>query len=104
LAQKSTILLAIAAVSVIASSCLTEAQNAAALGPNSDPVYQQLRNVSLGSEAVTVKNLELKRDAVIFHLQSGTVCFVAPVQGKVTGAVFVGNGNLVLKPPTPIEQ
>jgi hypothetical protein len=104
LAQKSTILLAIAAVSVIASSCLTEAQNAAALGPNSDPVYQQLRNVSLGSEAVTVKNLELKRDAVIFHLQSGTVCFVAPVQGKVTGAVFVGNGNLVLDPPIPIEQ
>jgi hypothetical protein len=67
-------------------------------------VYQQLRNVSLGSEAITVKNLELKRDAVIFHLQSGTVCFVAPVQGKVTGAVFVGNGNLVLNPPIPIEQ
>jgi hypothetical protein len=86
LPQKSTILLAIAVVSLIVSSCLTEAQSAAAPGPNSDPVYQQLRNVSLGSEAVTVKNLELKRDAVTFHLQSGTVCFVATVQGKVTGA------------------
>jgi hypothetical protein len=31
------------------------------------------------------------------------VCFVAPVQGKVTGAVFVGDGNLVLDVP-PSER
>jgi len=104
LAQKSTILLAIAAVSLIASSCLTEAQSALAPGPNSDPVYQQLRNIGLGGVAVTVKNLELKRDAASFHMHSGTVCFVAPVQGKVTGAVFVGSGNMVLDPPIPTEK
>ena len=48
-------------------------------GPNSDPVYQQLRNISLSNEAVTVTNLDLKRDAATFRL-SGTVCFVTPVQ------------------------
>jgi hypothetical protein len=68
-------------------------------GPNSDPIYQQLRNVGLGGEAVTVNNLEIKRDAANFHLHSGTICFLAPVQGKVTGAVFEGDGNLVLNPP-----
>jgi Peptidase family M1 domain len=68
-------------------------------GPNSDPTYQALRNLSLGGEAVSVSNLELKRDAGTFHLRSGTVCFVAPVQGRVTGAVFVGDGNLVITPP-----
>jgi hypothetical protein len=53
---------------------------------------------------VTVNNLELKRDAARFRLRSGTVCFVAPVQGKVTGAVFVGDGDLVLDPPIPGER
>ncbi|MBZ5663814.1 MAG: hypothetical protein LAO30_04360 [Acidobacteriia bacterium] len=71
------------------------ADNAAA-GPNSDPTYQQLRNLTLGGEAVSVNNFQLKRDAGTFHLRSGTICFVTPVQGKVTGAVFTGDGNFVL--------
>ena len=66
--------------------------------------YQQLRNISLSSEAVSVKDFTLRRDAATFHLRSGTVCFVAPVQGKVTGAVFVGDGNMILDPPLPIER
>ena len=74
------------------------AQNPAP-GPNSDPTYQSLRNLTLGSEAISVINLDLKRDAGTFHLHSGTICFVAPVQGKVTGAVFVGDGNFVITPP-----
>ena len=69
------------------------------LGPNSDPTYQALRNLTLGGEAVSVSNLDLKREAGTFHLRSGTVCFVAPVEGKVTGAVFVGDGNFVITPP-----
>jgi hypothetical protein len=64
--------------------------------PNSDPTYQQLRNLTLGGEAVSVSNFQLRRDAGTFHLRSGTVCFVAAVQGKVTGAVFTGDGNFVL--------
>jgi hypothetical protein len=72
------------------------AQTAAPVGPNSDPTYQALRSLTLGGEAVGVSNLVLKRDAGTFHLHSGTVCFVTPVQGKVTGAVFVGDGNFVI--------
>ena len=71
---------------------------------NSDPTYQQLRNLGLGGEAVAVGNLTLKRDAATFHLRSGVVCFVAPVQGKVTGAVFVGDGNMILDAPLAIER
>ena len=90
-----------AAVALIAVGA--RAQNAAP-APNSDPTYQALRNVSLGGEAVTVSNFELKRDAGTFHLHSGTVCFVTPVNGKVTGAVFTGEGNFVLNAPTPTER
>ena len=72
--------------------------------PNSDPTYQQLRSLTLGGEAVSVTNFDLKRDAGTFHLHSGTVCFVTPVQGKVTGAVFVGEGHFVLDPPAESER
>jgi hypothetical protein len=80
------------------AAVLSAAQNAAP-GPNSDPTYQALRNLTLGGESVSVSNLDLKRDAGTFHLHSGTVCFVPPVQGKVTGAVFVGDGTFVIAPP-----
>jgi peptidase M1-like protein len=73
-------------------------------GPNSDPNYVALRNITLGSEAVSVTNFDLKRDAGVFRLHSGTVCFVPPVNGKVTGAVFVGDGSFLLNPPTETER
>ena len=83
---------------------ICSAQTSTPTAPNSDPTYQQLRNLGLGGEAVSVNNLTLRRDAATFHLRSGTVCFVPPVQGKVTGAVFVGDGNMVLDPPLAIER
>ena len=55
--------------------------------------------MALSGDAVTVNNLELKRDAGTFHLRSGVVCFVTPVESKVTGAVFIGDGNFILDPP-----
>lgn len=66
--------------------------------PNSDPFYQQLRNLMLSSEAVGVSNFTLHRDVGTFLLRSGTVCFVGPVNGKVTGAAFNGEGSFVLDP------
>jgi Peptidase family M1 domain len=72
--------------------------------PNSDPTYQQLRNLTLSGEAVSVTNFVLKRDAGRFLLRSGTVCFVSPAQGKVTGAVFNGDGTFVLDPPFDSER
>jgi hypothetical protein len=90
------------AVCLLAGAAL--AVENAAQAPNSDPTYQQLRNIGLSGEAVSVKDLTLKRDAATFHLQSGTVCFVSPVLGKVTGAVFVGEGNMILEPPIAAER
>jgi hypothetical protein len=72
--------------------------------PNSDAEYQQLRTISLSGESLTVDGLTLKRDAATLQLNSGTICFVKPVNGKVTGAVFVGQGRLLLDPPVPSEQ
>jgi len=69
------------------------------LAPNSDPTYQALRNVTLSGEAISVSNAEFKREAGTFHLRSGALCFVTAVNGRVTGAVFSGDGNFILEPP-----
>ena len=77
--------------------------------PNTDPVYQQLRQLGkndadFGGPFATVSNLVLRRDAATFTLHNGEVYFPSPVEGRVTSAVFVGDGELVLEPPTPIEK
>ena len=72
--------------------------------PNADATYQQLRTITLGAEAITVSDATLKKDAATFQLNSGTVCFFSAVQGKVTGAIFVGEGRLLLTPPNPLEE
>jgi hypothetical protein len=72
--------------------------------PNADATYQQLRNLTLGTEGVSFTDATLKKDAATFQLNSGTVCFFSPVGGKVTGAVFVGEGRLLLTPPIPLEE
>jgi hypothetical protein len=71
--------------------------------PNSDPTYQRLRNLSLGGEAVSVNNVNLHRDAATFHLRSGTVCFVTPVQGKITEQCL-SDGNMILDPRQASER
>lgn len=73
-------------------------------GPNSDATYVALRTLSLGSEAVSLSNYDLKRDAGTFRFRSGTVCFVTPVDGKVTGAVFNGDGVFLLNPSSESER
>ena len=71
---------------------------------NTDSTYQSLRNITLSTESISVENAVLKRDAGTFTFQSGTICFLQPVNGKVTGAVFVGNGTFTLEPPTDGER
>jgi len=83
---------------------VAHAQNTPAPGPNSDGTYQALRNITVGGEAVTVSDLKFKRDAGTFVLHSGVVCFVPAVNGKVTGAVFSGDGGFAMTPPTESER
>ncbi len=91
-------------LSCLSLAMMSFAADQPASTPNSDPVYQQLRNATIGSEAVSVNNLVLKRDAGTFTFKSGTFSFLAPVNGKVTGAVFTGDGVFRLEPPLASEQ
>jgi hypothetical protein len=79
------------------------------LKANADPVYQQLRLQSKSEQAfaadfATVNNLILKRDAAVFTLKSGEIYFLAPTEGRHTGGVFIGEGQMTLVPPTDAEK
>jgi len=66
-------------------------------GANSDPNYKALRSAQI-AETFAVDNLTLHRDAGSFTLRSGTIGFGPAVLGKVTLAVFIGEGEFALKP------
>jgi hypothetical protein len=79
------------------------------LKANADPLYQTLRKqasaaADFAGPYATVTNLVIKRDAGVFTLKSGELYFLQPVEGRVTGAVFVGEGELNLVPPTDEEK
>jgi hypothetical protein len=90
--------------SLVLVVCLLAGEIVGQPSPNTDTDYLQLRNIALQTQSLTVDKITLKRDAATFQLNSGTICFVNPVRGKVTGAVFAGEGRLLLDPPVPSER
>jgi hypothetical protein len=77
--------------------------------PNSDPAYRQLRDTGRNPQDfagpyASVTNLVLKRDAAVFTLTSGEIYFAPVIGDRNVGAVFIGDGELSLTPPTEIEK
>src|SRR5262245_16955441 len=64
---------------------------AAAAAP--DPTYAALRAARPDGRRVPVSGLTLSRDAFQFRFDSGAFHFLAPVEGRTLGAVFVGRGS-----------
>jgi hypothetical protein len=71
---------------------------------SSNPVYAQLRTLGLSGESVPVEDFVLKRDTATITLNRGELFFLSPVEGKVTGAVFIGQGEFQLSPILTMEQ
>src|SRR5688572_5104204 len=72
--------------------------------PKEHPIYQQLKAFSLTGGAIDVKGLTLKRDRVQLTLD-GVVYLSGPVDGVVTGAVFIGEGSMSVEtPPSDFEK
>ena len=65
---------------------------------DADPTYTALRAARPAGPAVAVQDLKLERDVFRFEFVRGTFQFLEPVSGRVTGAVFVGEGTWQLTP------
>lgn len=69
---------------------------------NSDPVYRQLRGIGLG-QSFHFDNYTLHADVAAFQFRQGTLTFLSPVNGQVTGAIFLGEGHFSLAPVTGLD-
>jgi len=69
---------------------------------NSDPMYRSLRGLGLGA-TFHFDKVTIPLDAATFEFQQGTLTFLSPVDGIVTGAIFIGQGHLHLKPATALD-
>jgi Peptidase family M1 domain len=81
---------------------------AAVVGPTEKPaetLYLQLGQVGLDPARVYhVREASLDRSAVHITLEDGMIGFTQDVMGRITGAFFEGEGEVLLTPPDEVER
>ena len=79
---------------------------AAAVRPkNAEELYSQLRTVGLDKSRVfRIRDASLDRSSLHIAFENGTVAFTQDVDGRVTGAYFEGEGEVLLIPPNKMER
>ena len=76
----------------------------AAQGGDAKSLYDQIKAFALTGGSAEVSGFALKRDRVEMTF-TGTFYFAAPAGGRVTGAVFVGEGRVAAEvPPSEFER
>ena len=94
---------------VVASACAQTAvksiePSGSPQSPNAQKTYAALRTDLPGGDSATVKGFTLEREGGSFHFDDGSFYFYSPVEGRVTGAVFVGKGRFELAPEELSEK
>ncbi len=70
-----------------------------------DEVLAPLSKIRLDKKQFyNIRDITIRRDALSIALNRGTIAFLEPVLGRVTGAVFIGSGEVVAIPPDAIEK
>jgi len=70
-----------------------------------DQVLAKLSRIRLDkNEFYVARDITIRRDALTLALNRGVIAFLEPVNGKITGAVFIGDGEIVAIPPDAIEK
>lgn len=70
-----------------------------------EQLYLQLREVPLDPARVYhIRDASLDRDRLHITLEDGTIGFTSDVNGRVTGAFFEGEGEVLLVPPDQAER
>ncbi|MFZ0914161.1 MAG: M1 family aminopeptidase [Candidatus Korobacteraceae bacterium] len=69
------------------------------------PLYRALRNVGLDPQRVfQIREAEIDREDIHIWLNDGAIAFTQSVDGKVTGAFFEGEGEVLVRPPDRMER
>jgi Peptidase family M1 domain len=70
-----------------------------------DGILTQLSKIRLDKKQIyNIRDLTIRRDSASISFHRGTIAFVDPVGGRVTGAVFIGSGEILAIPPDAVEK
>jgi len=70
-----------------------------------ETLYLQLGQVGLDPARVyRVRGASLTRSSIQISLDDGTIAFTQDVMGRITGAFFEGEGEILLTPPNEVER
>jgi hypothetical protein len=70
-----------------------------------EALYLQLGQAGLDPERVyRVRGASLDRSAIHITLEDGTIGFTQDVMGRISGAFFEGDGEVLLTPPNEVER
>ncbi|HXW91060.1 MAG TPA: M1 family aminopeptidase [Terriglobales bacterium] len=73
--------------------------------PTAEALFLELGKVGLDpSRVYRARGVSLDRAAIHITLEDGVLGFTEDVAGRVTGAFFAGEGEILLAPPNPIER
>ena len=68
-------------------------------------IYDSLNALRVNSDEVySVRDFDLRHDAIHINFTQGEIAFFQPYQGKITGLVFSGRGKLLTVPRDPTEK
>jgi len=83
----------------------TAAPGSAPQDHSAEALYAQLRTVGLDKLRVyNIREVTLDRAALHITFDDGTIAFTEDVAGRVTGAFFEGEGEVLLAPPNQPER
>jgi len=70
-----------------------------------ESTIKQLSGIRLDrAQVYSVRDITISRDVFSITLNRGTLAFTEAVDGRVTGAVFIGSGDVLAIPPDAIEK
>ena len=83
----------------------SSAGSSAASSLAAEDVYLKLQRVGLDKSRVyKVRDGAIDRAAIHISLDDGTIAFTADINGRITGAFFTGDGEILLTPPDRTER
>lgn len=98
-----------AIVTCVAILCLclpcVAQQSAEPAKSNVQELYRQLRTVALNPALVfKIREAAIDREDLHLYLTDGVIAFTKTVDGRVTGAFFEGQGEILVRPPNASER
>ncbi len=74
-------------------------------GKPAEALYLELGRVKLDAGRVyKVRDASLDRSSIHLTLEDGVIGFTQDVMGRITGAFFEGDGEVLLTPPSDVER